>query len=165
MAWVREVRACSAQDRRIPRDLSYHGPILTEGNESGISSWFEVDDTHTHSDLYNRYLITLFGRFDCSSEYLFVANGQARLDKRHGGYCAEQTRCLSRDMRVGPDEVVGEADFEVEHALQLVDLLLRELNLQGLDVLVKVLDFATTLYQETNWVSNCTGRAAVISQQ
>lgn len=114
--------------------------------------------THTHSDLYNRYLITLFGRFDCSSEYLFVANRQARLDKRHGGYCAEQTRCLSRDMRIGPDEVVGEADFEVEHALQLVDLLLRELNLQGLDVLVKVLDFATTLYQETNWVSNCAGR-------
>lgn len=68
-------------------------------------------------------------------------------------------------MRVGPDEVVGEADFEVEHALQFVDLLLRELNLQGLDVLVKVLDFATTLYQQTNWVSNCTGRAAVISQQ
>lgn len=68
-------------------------------------------------------------------------------------------------MRVGPDEVVGEADFVVEHALQLVDLLLRELNLQGLDVLVKVLDFATTLYQGTNWVSNCAGRAAVISQQ
>lgn len=61
-------------------------------------------------------------------------------------------------MRVGPDEVVREADFEVEHALQLVDLLLRELNLQGLDVLVKVLDFATTLYQGTNWVSNCAGR-------
>lgn len=52
MAWVREVRACSAQDRRIPRDLSYHGPILTEGNESGISSWFEVDDTHTHTQIY-----------------------------------------------------------------------------------------------------------------
>lgn len=61
-----------------------------------------------------------------------------------GNLCnaAEQRTTSTAPVRVRADEVVGEAGLERYDALQVLDLLVGELNLKGLDVGVEVLDLA-----------------------
>lgn len=59
--------------------------------------------------------------------------------RRHG---SNERRCLASNGRVFANEVIGEADFESCRSLEILDVLGGELDLERLDVLVEMLDFA-----------------------
>jgi hypothetical protein len=71
-----------------------------------------------------------------------VADGLVSLHVSHGRNASDEHTRLAAVVRVRADEVVGEAGLERDDRLEVVDVFGRELDVEGLDVVLEVLDFA-----------------------
>lgn len=73
---------------------------------------------------------------------LLATNRNLALDIRHGSNASDERARLLAIVRVRADEVVGEARLEFDDRLEVLDVLARELDVEGLDVVLQVLDLA-----------------------
>jgi hypothetical protein len=71
-----------------------------------------------------------------------MADGLVSHHVRHGSSASDERARLSAVVRVRADEVVGETGFERDDRLEVLDVFARELDVERLDVVLKVLDFA-----------------------